>query len=79
MKIFATSVIAAVLLAATASSPALANSDRQNVQPRPGSYCLPNSINCKRPEYRPQHPRCWTVVVRDRSGTPRKKRVCRYS
>ena len=78
MKIFATSLIVAVMLAATGSSPALAGSDKQTVQPRSGSSCLPNSVRCKR-GYRPAHPRCYAVVVVDRSGTPRKKRVCSYS
>jgi len=77
MKTFAITAITAVVLAATAS-PTLAGSAGQGVQFKSGASCLPNSVRCKK-GYRPQHPRCWTVAVRDRSGTIRKRRVCKYS
>jgi len=77
MKTFATSLIAAVILAAATSSPALANGTQQNAQLRSGSSCLPNAVSCRK-EYRPRHPRCYTVAVRQ-NGTIQKKRVCSYS
>ena len=77
MKTFATSLVAAVILAATASSPALANGVEQNAQLGSGSSCLPNAVRCKR-GYLPGHPTCRNVAVRDRSGTIRKRRVCVY-
>ena len=78
MKTFATSLFAAVIMAAATSSPTLADGAQQNVQLKSGGYCPPNSVGCKRPGYRPQHPRCFTVAVRDHSGTIRKRRVCQY-
>ena len=77
MKTFATSLVAAVILAVTTSSPTLADSAQQNAQLRSGSSCLPNAIRCNR-GYRPAHPHCTVVAVRDRSGTVRRRRVCVY-
>lgn len=78
MKAFAIAAITAVVLAAATASPTLAGNARQDVQFKSGTSCLPNSVRCRK-EYRPQHPRCWTVAVRDHSGTIRKRRVCKYS
>lgn len=77
MKTFATSLVAAVILAAANSSPTFANGVDQNAQLGSGSSCLPNAIRCKR-GYRQGHPRCFNVAVRDASGTVRKRRVCVY-
>jgi hypothetical protein len=76
MKTFATSLVAAAILAAATSSPALAGGTQPNVQLGSGSSCLPNAIRCKR-GYRPAHPRCITVAVRQ-NGTIQKRRVCYY-
>ena len=77
MKTFATSVVAAVLLTVAASAPALAGGTANTIELGSGTSCLPNAIRCKR-GYRPAHPRCFTVSVRQ-NGTIQKKRVCRYN
>jgi hypothetical protein len=77
MKSLATSLVAAVLLAAASSSPALAGGAQSTVELGSGSTCLPNAIRCNR-GYRPGHPRCFTIAVRQ-NGTIQKKRVCRYT
>ena len=77
MKTSGASLIAAVILAAATSSPALANGVGETVQLGSGSSCLPNSIRCKQ-GYRQGHPRCFTAAVRDRNGAIRKRRVCVY-
>ncbi len=74
MKTFAMSLAAAVILTATASSPAFAGSVQENAQLGTRGGCLPNAVRCTRSP-RPRH-RCWIIVVRDHSGTQRKKRVC---
>lgn len=77
MKTFAISLAAAVVLAAGLSSPAVADVAEPNVLLRSGSSCLPNAVRCDRGT-RPQHKRCFTVAVRDHTGSLRKRRVCRY-
>jgi len=77
MKAFATSLVAALVLAAATTSPALAGSAQRTIELGSGSSCLPNAIRCNR-GYRPAHPRCFTVAVRQ-NGTIQKKRVCYYS
>lgn len=74
MKTVAMSLAAAAILAATASSPAFANSVQENVQLRGTGACNLTAIRCTRQGR--THRRCWIIVVRDRSGTQRKRRVC---
>ena len=77
MKTFATSLVAAVLLAAASSSPALAGGAGHTIELGSGTSCPPNAISCRR-SYQPGHPRCFTIAVRQ-NGTIQKKRVCRYT
>jgi len=77
MKTIATSLAAAAILAAATASPALAGGAQKTIELGSGSSCLPNAIRCNR-GYRPSHPRCFTVAVRQ-NGTIQKKRVCQYS
>lgn len=77
MKTFAMSLAAAVILTATASSPAFAGGVQENVQLGTRGGCLPNAVRCVRSTRPPPSARrCWIIVVRDHSGTQRKKRVC---
>lgn len=75
MKVLSTSLVAAAMLAAAASSPALANGAQSTVQLGSGS-CPLNAIRCVRPG-RPIHPRCYVVSVPDGNGGVRKQRVCK--
>ncbi|MDH3234456.1 MAG: hypothetical protein OEQ29_13135 [Alphaproteobacteria bacterium] len=76
MKTIATSLVAAALLAAATASPALAGGAQPTIALGSGSSCLPNAVRCKQ-GYRPGHPRCITIAVRQ-NGTVQKKRVCYY-
>jgi len=49
MRTFATSVVAAVILAATTSSPTFADGDQENVQLGSSWSCLLSAIRCVRP------------------------------
>ena len=77
MKLFSASLVAAVVIAAATSSPVLSAEVHENIQLGSGTSCLPNAVRCKK-AYRPSHPRCFTVAVRE-NGAVRKKRVCQYS
>lgn len=77
MKTFAISLVGAVMLAVTTSSPTLADAMQRNVELGSGWSCPPNAIRCTRP-YHPRHPRCFTVTVRDHRLNIQKKRVCTY-
>lgn len=75
MKALASSLVAAVLLAAASSSPALAGGVQHSIALGSGHSCLPNAVRCNRGA-RAGHVRCFTVAVR-RNGTVQKTRVCR--
>ena len=79
MKI-TTVAVSGIMLALAGATPALAESGQaSDLFKSSPATCLPNAINCKKPGYKPQHPRCYTVKVRDKNGQFRKKRVCSYS
>ena len=71
--------VSGIMLAIAGASPTLAETRTNDLIKSSPNYCPPNAINCTTPGYKPQHPRCYTIKVRDRNGEVRKKRVCRYS
>ena len=78
MKTFAITVAAAMIAAATASSPAFADYSRPTIDVGSGTNCRINTVRCKR-RYGQTYPTCRTVAVRDNSGTVRKRFVCQYT
>jgi hypothetical protein len=77
MKTFAMSLAAAMIAAASASSPAFADYSRPTIDAGSGTNCRINTVRCKR-RYGQTYP-TRTVAVRDHSGTVRKRLVCKYT